>query len=151
LVTYSQGSRTAGRYIELEHAEHRGRGVKTRYLHLNRRLVRKGEQVRMGQVIGHCGNSGISTSPHLHFEVWLGSAARRPFRVYDQVVRAEADEKRRWDEAIAEAIEEDRLAELLEAPGVPYEVRQLVVNYRRSGSNKAIARLAPVDRSQSTP
>lgn len=143
LVSYSQGSRTAGRYIELEHGEHEGRGVKSRYLHLNRRLVRKGEKVRMGQIIGHCGNSGISTSPHLHFEVWVGSVARRPFRVYDQVVRAEADEKRRWDEAIAQAIDEDRLAELLEVPGVPYEVRRLVGKYRRSGSDKPVARLVP--------
>jgi len=98
----------------------------------------------MGQVIGRCGSSGVSTSPHLHFEVWLGSVARRPFRVYEQVVRAEADEKRRWDEAIAEAIKEDRLAELVEAPGVPYEVRQLVASHRRSGGDKEIARLAPV-------
>jgi murein DD-endopeptidase MepM/ murein hydrolase activator NlpD len=143
VVTYSQGSRSAGRYIEVEHSTFEGRAVKSRYLHLNRRLVRKGENVRMGQVIGHCGSSGISTSPHLHFEVWLGSVARRPFRVYGQVVRAEADEKSRWDDAIAQAIEDDRLKELLEVPGVPYEVRQVVEKYWSSGGQRLIERLGP--------
>jgi len=143
VVTYSQGSRTAGRYVEVEHSTFEGHAVKSRYLHLNRRLVRKGEKVRMGQPVGRCGSSGVSTSPHLHFEVWLGNVARRPFRVYEQVVRAETDEKRRWDEAIAQAIEDDRLKELLEVPDVPYEVRQLVEKYRRSGGDKPIERLAP--------
>jgi murein DD-endopeptidase MepM/ murein hydrolase activator NlpD len=143
VVTYSQGSRSAGRYIEVEHNSFGGRAVKSRYLHLNRRMVRKGEKVRMGQLIGHCGSSGISTSPHLHFEVWHGSVARRPFRVYGQVVRAEADEKRRWDDAIDQAIEDDRLKELLEVPGVPYEVRQVVEKYWSARGKVPIERLAP--------
>jgi murein DD-endopeptidase MepM/ murein hydrolase activator NlpD len=142
LVTYSQRSPSAGRYIEVEHSEHEGRAVKTRYLHLNRRLVQKGEKVRMGQPIGRCGSTGVSTSPHLHFEVWLGGVARRPFRVYAQVVRAEDAEKRSWDEAIAQAIEEGRLGELIQAPDVPFEVRQLVLNYLSGGGKQAIGWLS---------
>ena len=143
VVAHSKGSRTAGRYIEIDHAEHKGKMVRTRYLHLSRRLVQKGERVRMGQLIGRCGSTGMSTSPHLHFELWVVPIPRRPFRVYGQVLKSEEAEKRSWDEAIARAIEENRLRELIEAPDVPWEVRKLVRNYLRSSRKQPIDRLAP--------
>ena len=85
----------------------------------------------------------MSTSPHLHFELWVGPIPRRPFRVYGQVLKSEEAEKRSWDEAIARAIEENRLRELIEAPDVPWEVRKLVRNYLRSSRKQPIDRLAP--------
>ncbi len=47
-----------------------GGGVKTLYAHLDSLLVEPGDQVQQGQPIGKLGNSGVSTGPHLHFEIW---------------------------------------------------------------------------------
>ena len=44
-------------------------GTTTVYGHIDRYLVRKGQRVRAGQLIAEVGNRGISTGPHLHFEV----------------------------------------------------------------------------------
>ena len=57
----------AGRYIDIQH----GGQYKTRYLHLHRILVRRGESVSRGQAIALSGNSGRSTGPHLHFELHI--------------------------------------------------------------------------------
>ncbi len=57
----------AGRYIDIQH----GGQYKTRYLHLHRVLVRRGESVSRGQAIALSGNSGRSTGPHLHFELHI--------------------------------------------------------------------------------
>lgn len=45
-------------------------GVGTGYGHLSRVLVRYGQRVQRGQVVAYSGNSGLSTGPHLHFEVY---------------------------------------------------------------------------------
>ena len=48
-------------------------GIYTRYAHLGTTRVRKGDVVSQRQVIGTIGNTGISTGPHLHYEVHIGS------------------------------------------------------------------------------
>lgn len=58
-----------GYYIVIEH-EH---GFMTRYAHLKAQKVQKGQMVEQGQVIGFVGNTGISTGPHLHYEIHLGT------------------------------------------------------------------------------
>lgn len=55
----------AGLYIVIEH----GDKYKTRFLHLSKALVRKGQTVSRGQKIALSGNSGRSTGPHLHYEL----------------------------------------------------------------------------------
>ena len=53
-------------------------GVGTGYGHLSRVLVRAGQRVERGQVVAYSGNSGLSTGPHLHFEVYRGGASVNP-------------------------------------------------------------------------
>ena len=57
-----------------------GYGVVTRYGHLDAFNVRPGQRVRRGEVIGFVGNTGRSTAPHLHYEVWVDDQARNPIQ-----------------------------------------------------------------------
>ena len=53
-----------GTQILLDH----GFGYQTRYAHLSKILVERGDSVKRGQIIGEVGNTGASTAPHLHYE-----------------------------------------------------------------------------------
>ncbi|MEE4538204.1 MAG: peptidoglycan DD-metalloendopeptidase family protein [Erythrobacter sp.] len=55
-----------GNAVRLRH----GGGLDTRYCHMSRMAVRQGQQVRRGQVIGYVGSTGLSTGPHLHYEMY---------------------------------------------------------------------------------
>lgn len=54
-----------GRVVEIDH----GFGYKTIYAHLSKAMVKRGQSVKRGEVIAKSGNSGLSTGPHLHYEV----------------------------------------------------------------------------------
>ncbi|PKF61765.1 peptidase M23 [Psychromonas sp. psych-6C06] len=64
----------AGNYIVIKH----GRKYTTRYLHLSKIYVSKGQRVKMGRLIAKSGNTGRSTGPHLHYE----------FHIYGKPVNA---------------------------------------------------------------
>ena len=74
VVETASYSRGFGRYIVINH----GDGFTTLYAHLNSREVRSGEKVQQGQFIGKVGSSGLSTGPHLHFEVRVNNVIRNP-------------------------------------------------------------------------
>ena len=63
-----------GNSIEIDH----GYGIRTRYGHLAKILVRPGERLETGAVIGRVGSTGRSTGPHVHYEVWFDDAVRDP-------------------------------------------------------------------------
>jgi len=65
-----------GNYIVIEHKH----GFLTRYAHMSAFKVQKGAVVKQGQIIGYIGNTGLSTGPHLHYEVHLGTETIDPLR-----------------------------------------------------------------------
>jgi|GEM_PF-1308538 len=65
VVVKAQKHALAGNYIVIKH----GREYMTRYLHLHRILVKKGDRISRGQKIALSGNTGRSTGPHLHYEL----------------------------------------------------------------------------------
>jgi murein DD-endopeptidase MepM/ murein hydrolase activator NlpD len=79
-----------GNYVRLEH----GGGLGTGYGHMSRIAVAPGTRVRAGQVLGFVGSSGLSTGPHLHFEVYKGGATVNPLSV-SFTVKAQIDTKQR--------------------------------------------------------
>ncbi|MCL1993673.1 MAG: M23 family metallopeptidase [Spirochaetes bacterium] len=65
-----------GNFLVIRHRH----GYYTRYAHMLSFNVRIGQHVRQGEVIGLIGNTGLSTGPHLHFEVHVGSDVVNPYR-----------------------------------------------------------------------
>ena len=55
-----------------------GHGIQTRYAHLSKIFVKKGESVDLGEAIGKIGNTGRSTGKHLHYEIKFKNKARNP-------------------------------------------------------------------------
>lgn len=66
-----------GKYVMVRH----NKQLATAYAHMSRIDVRPGQKVRQGQVIGAVGSTGLSTGPHLHYEVWLNGQAVNPVRL----------------------------------------------------------------------
>jgi len=77
-------------------------GIDTRYCHMSRIAVNRGQAVRRGQVIGYVGSTGLSTGPHLHYEMYRGGRAIDPASV-QYVTRAQlaGADLRRFREALA--------------------------------------------------
>jgi murein DD-endopeptidase MepM/ murein hydrolase activator NlpD len=67
-----------GKRVVIDH----GFGYKTRYAHLNEFNVRRGQEVKRGEVIGYVGSSGLSVAPHLHYEVMKGNKNVNPVDYY---------------------------------------------------------------------
>ena len=63
-----------GNLIEIDH----GNGFKTKYAHLNKSYVKKGQTVDAGDAIGEVGSTGRSTGPHLHYEIIYNGAPVDP-------------------------------------------------------------------------
>lgn len=67
-----------GKHVVIEH----GYGYKTVYAHMSDYNVRKGQKVKRGEVIGYIGSTGISTAPHLHYEVHKNGRPVNPANYY---------------------------------------------------------------------
>lgn len=62
-ATYSFGG--YGRQVEINH----GYGYVTKYAHMSKFIVKKGQKVKRGEIIGYVGSTGTSVAPHVHYEV----------------------------------------------------------------------------------
>lgn len=65
-----------GRLVEIDH----GMGIRTRYGHLRRTTVSKGQRVDLRQKVGEMGSSGRSTGIHLHYEILVNGEPRDPMK-----------------------------------------------------------------------
>lgn len=74
VVTFAGVMAGLGNTVEIDH----GFGYVTRYGHASKLLVRRGQEVTRGDVIAQVGSTGISTSPHLHYEVRVRGKAVDP-------------------------------------------------------------------------
>ena len=63
-----------GNHIKLDH----GNGYSTLFAHLSKIKVKHGQKVKRGDVIGHTGNTGRSTAPHLHYEIHHYGESKNP-------------------------------------------------------------------------
>ena len=74
VVTFAGRNAGYGNFVKLVH----GGGLASGYGHMSRIAVRPGTRVARGQVIGYVGSTGLSTGPHLHWEVWRNGVAINP-------------------------------------------------------------------------
>ena len=76
VVTYVGWQSAYGRLIKIKHDF----GIETRYAHLSKFRVKKGQRVSRGQHIGDMGNTGRSTGTHLHYEIRIGGKPTNPMK-----------------------------------------------------------------------
>jgi murein DD-endopeptidase MepM/ murein hydrolase activator NlpD len=67
-----------GKKVEIDH----GFGYRTRYAHMHAFAVRNGQKVKRGQLIGYVGDTGLSTAPHLHYEVFINNVQVNPIHYF---------------------------------------------------------------------
>jgi len=87
-----------GNFIRLNH----GGGLVSGYGHLSRIAVAPGQHVSRGQVIGNVGSTGLSTGPHLHWEIWRNGQAVNPQSFsFDSVSQLSGDALRAFRARVA--------------------------------------------------
>lgn len=79
VVRISKRNKSYGNLVIIHHAN----GLETYYAHMSKRLVSAGDQVKSGDLIGLCGNTGRSFGSHLHFEIRYMGNAMNPEDVLD--------------------------------------------------------------------
>jgi murein DD-endopeptidase MepM/ murein hydrolase activator NlpD len=70
-VTWETGY---GNVLEIDH----GDGIVTKYAHCSKIVVRQGEKVKRGQIIANVGSTGLSTGPHVHYEIHVNGKVVDP-------------------------------------------------------------------------
>lgn len=77
IVTFSGYNGGYGKVIIISH----GYGYKSVYAHNTENLVKVGERVEKGEIIGKLGNTGTSTGPHVHFEIHYNGSQINPLKI----------------------------------------------------------------------
>ena len=84
-----RSKRGYGNHVKINH----GFGYETLYAHMSKYIVRKGQKVKRGEVIGYVGNTGTSVAPHLHYEVHKDKRKINPVNFYYNDLNPEEYEK----------------------------------------------------------
>ncbi len=79
-------NRANGNYVFIQH----GQQYITRYLHLNKRHVKRGQKVKQRQIIGTVGSTGYATGPHLHYEFLVNGVHRNPRTILKKLPKAKS-------------------------------------------------------------
>ena len=74
LIIFTGKDGAFGKVVVVDHKNN----IMTRYAHLSRIDVTTGDQVKRGEQLGAVGNTGRSTGPHLHYEVWINGIPENP-------------------------------------------------------------------------
>lgn len=74
VVSFAERSGGSGNIVVIEH----GQGLSTVYAHNTKNTVRAGQAVKRGEVIAYSGSTGVSTGPHVHYEVWRNGQSVNP-------------------------------------------------------------------------
>ena len=82
-VTRAEYAGGYGNLVEVDH----GNGFKTKYAHMNKIYVKKGQYLEAQDVVGEVGNTGRSTGPHLHYEVLYRGVAVDPMPFMQAKIR----------------------------------------------------------------
>lgn len=85
-VTHSGYSKANGNYVVIQHGEK----YVTKYLHLHKRSVKKGQRVDQSQIIGTVGSTGAATGPHLHYEFLMNGVHRNPRTIHKKLPKAKS-------------------------------------------------------------
>ncbi len=89
VVHVERSRRGYGNHVIIDH----GYGFETLYAHMSKFDVRRGQEVRRGEVIGYVGNTGTSVAPHLHYEVHKNGEKVNPINYYFNDLSPEEYEK----------------------------------------------------------
>jgi murein DD-endopeptidase MepM/ murein hydrolase activator NlpD len=81
-------SKANGNYVVINHGEM----YTTKYLHLNKRGVKRGQRVKQKQIIGWVGSTGFATGPHLHYEFLVSGVHRNPRTILKKLPKAKSIE-----------------------------------------------------------
>lgn len=79
-------SKANGKYVFIQH----GQQYTTKYLHLNKRHVKRGQKVKQRQIIGTVGSTGYATGPHLHYEFLVSGVHRNPRTILKKLPKAKS-------------------------------------------------------------
>lgn len=74
IVSYADRSAGNGKIVVLEH----GYGYSTVYAHNSKNVVQPGQKVKRGDIVAYSGSTGVTTGPHLHYEVWKNGKSVNP-------------------------------------------------------------------------
>jgi murein DD-endopeptidase MepM/ murein hydrolase activator NlpD len=78
-----------GRQVEINH----GYGYVTKYAHMSKFIVKKGQKVKRGEIIGYVGSTGTSVAPHVHYEVIKNNKKVNPVHYFFNDLSAEEFEE----------------------------------------------------------
>lgn len=89
VVSFAGRNGGYGNMVSIDH----GYGIETVYAHMSRIHVQAGQRVRAGAVLGRMGSTGLSTGPHLHFEVRFNGRNINPLKMFE-IARSSLDTTR---------------------------------------------------------